>query len=380
LTRSGLACDPTGDDCLLVGSAAYRRKQGTWLPPDYPSIPRGVFAAKSIAWSPWLKRFGYLRGYDGSADLSAKLWLNEPTTNTWSLAWTSSRPYAYSCALAASARGWVMGGAVSDQFPFEELPARPPVPGYVGHGIVSLGLPDGGVVLQTDYGHGYQFAGDTWGSQTPDFEGQSAASAVYEEHRGTALILGGSDNATPSMNVQERQPGGAWKTIPAADPELDGSPPPRSDFGATFDARAGRVLIHGGQAGFLGELLGDFWELELSGNRPAVVFHVTSRAALPSGATLQAITFSARVGASGTVPGAEALCFIGGVWRPVAQLAAASLEAPATLSGTLSDPALLRQALLTQRLWCGVRPKGVNGPLFARLSVDALELALEYRR
>jgi hypothetical protein len=181
------------------------------------------------------------------------------------------------------------------------------------------------------------------------------------------------------MNVQERQ-GDTWNTVPSADPEIDGSPAPRTNFGSAFDARAGRVLIYGGQGGFLGDLLGDSWELELAGNRPAVVFQVTARAALPPGGTLQAITFSAQVGASGTVPGAEALCFIGGVWRPVAQLANAALEAPAVLRGTLKDPSLLQQVLLTPRLACGVRPKGTNGAAFAKLSVDALELALEYRR
>lgn len=83
--------------------------------------------------------------------------------------------------------------------------------------------------------------------------------AVFDPVRKRMLVIGGYDGGLLN-DVWEYSPmvNGTWKPIAPAGP----APPPRLDFSAVYDPVRDRVVMFGGDGGYV---LGDLWELRLKG-------------------------------------------------------------------------------------------------------------------
>jgi hypothetical protein len=380
-SRSAMACDPAGDTCFAVTDKSYVRRAGVWQPiqplDGYRSAP---LMSKSIAWDPYRKTYGMVQTEDRKAVLRSYNPVKpDPNVrpNYWPMDWKSSDDYILEPYLAATPRSWAISG--SKTFPVEEFPffSTGNIGDNIGAFAVSLG--DGGVLVEDFEGISYQFSGGSWSSRSSSaFSQFGGVAATFDGRRARAMALGGGEIATPRMTIQELT-GNGWQNLDVSDPEGDGNPTPRAYFGAAYDPLSKKVMIHGGQEGYLGPLLGDTWDLEITDNRPAVVFEVAAQASIPKNIALDALRFTARAGAfSAESTGVEALCFIQGVWYTVASLANASLASPALITGELRDPRLLRGVQEAPTLSCGLRTKGFNGLSVAELSVDSLEISLDY--
>jgi hypothetical protein len=84
--------------------------------------------------------------------------------------------------------------------------------------------------------------------------------AIFDPVRKRMLVIGGYDGTALLDDVWEYSPmvNGTWKRITPAGP----APPPRLTFSAVYDPVRDRVVVFGGDGGYV---LGDLWELRLSG-------------------------------------------------------------------------------------------------------------------
>jgi hypothetical protein len=102
---------------------------------------------------------------------------------------------------------------------------------------------------------------------------------AYDEGRDRIILWGGVQEgggglADPAV-VREGQSNGTWTNVGASDPEGDGNPVGRRQFGMTYDPLRQRILVHGGCASTgifvcsVNDVLSDTWEWNGSSFRQA---------------------------------------------------------------------------------------------------------------
>jgi hypothetical protein len=262
--------------------------------------------------------------------------------------------------------------------------------------------PEGAVLLALHLGGGGSCFG--WG-EAPEasawlFDGgwtrgatpPSTLAAISDDpYRGGMVTFGGI-NASLNANafLYQTGPDGGWELVPIADPELDGNPAPRVQAELKWDAtRRAHILMGGSSA--LGEApnLTDTWLFSIIDERPAARVRIDLEAArLATRMTPIRLLAHARVGGSGAAPdggtvhGARWRVFRGSSWADhttVPSPAAVGSVAPAEFE--LSDAEALQRVVVGQRsLELELFPEGTNGAGRAGLSVDYVEVSLEYRQ
>lgn len=215
------------------------------------------------------------------------------------------------------------------------------------------------------------------------------SAAMYDPRREGSWAFGGVDEELMSSDqLFFRNKDGGWEPRAYGDPELDGSPSPRTRARLAYDPLRGVGVLFGGGATFGSPLnKQDTWVFELGQNRPAarIRFDV-SAAPLPANAALEAATLRAVAGASGEGGAATRLDgWRGFIWRERTWIddtqGAPGFSTSAPGEGTVrtTDQASLRRELeLHGALDYALAPVGTNGGGAATLAVDSVELTLEY--
>ncbi len=188
--------------------------------------------------------------------------------------------------------------------------------------------------------------------------------------------------------------GSGWTAQAPADPEGDGNPTPRVDYGLAADHGRGLALLYGGVSGTGiggGTPRDDTWLWDGgAAARPGQVarigFHA-ARVLQSDNASLERVSARWRAGATGhlgTVPtsGVELLAWELDRFVQVATIAN-DPTSPGDLSFTTSDAAQLSRLFQGsgQTLVLAARPLGRNGTgtTYATLTSDYLEVSVEYR-
>lgn len=321
-------------------------------------------------------------------------WVSAPTATGWTgaLALTDSPggPYLLQSNLASrrwTGSGWVDAGTVNyARGSFDWLTAAPTKGGAL---MVALNAGTSGC------GAGEAPEPVAWaldGGWTPVASPPSTLGALdYDPVRGRSLSFGGI-NASLNANalLYESAGDGGWNLLGVGDPELDGSPRPRIRGDLGYDPLLGRHVLLGGAASWgSSPSFSDTWLLSLADERPGVRVRLDLDAArLPPG--VAPVRLSAQGFAGGTGYVADAGVVHGAMWRTFRGVAwaddtvtpsAAPVGASQLVELLLEDAPALHRILVGQRtLELELLPVGRNGPTAAGLTVDYVEVSVEYRR
>ncbi|MEW5742523.1 MAG: hypothetical protein AB1938_26635 [Myxococcota bacterium] len=284
--------------------------------------------------------------------------------------------------------GWVDGGSVAYARGSFDWMTAAPVDGGVLMVALNLGSSGG-------CGPGEPPESPAWmldGGWTPANPPPSTLGALdFDGLRGRLLNFGGV-NASLNANalLYESSEDGGWNLLSVGDPELDGSPPPRIQADLGYDPLQRRHVLLGGAAAWgAAPSFVDTWLLSLADERPGARVRLDLDAArLPATVTPVRLSAQAFAGGTGTGPdggqvhGARWRTFRGVVWADdTVTPSAAPVGDAGLVEMRLEDVRALQRIIVGQRtLELELMPLGVNGATAAGLSVDYVEVSLDYRR
>jgi hypothetical protein len=210
------------------------------------------------------------------------------------------------------------------------------------------------------------------------------ANTAFDTYRRTVLLANGETAAGFLHHVWEWD-GTSWSRAPETDPEGDGAPSGRLLCGSTYDSHRRRLVVVGGAGG--PETYSDWWEWDGGAKvGPAFIFSVPTTllgvrhgARVTRGETRWVTGGSGHLGDNGK-QGSSLLVWSDLGWRPVGENSAPA-DSPSNLEWSQDRHCTLQRLLVGENrsLHVAVAPIGHNERSWAEVSVDYVEVAIDYR-
>lgn len=237
-----------------------------------------------------------------------------------------------------------------------------------GRAILAGGYADPEVCDESSCSDLWEWDGSRW--QEIDLEEQNPLTIcynhymVYDSYREQLILLCQDPPAIWRFD------GTRWREEPCLFVQ-----PLVEDVSVVYDSVHEQVVM------FTGINAVETWGL-LSRSRPGHIFHVSTNDLGADPSRIDSIMVTADSGAKGyrdnaIVNGVKLSAWNGFKWIPLSCNAAAS-EDPDTISWTTRDPEMIKAMHSIQGLHFAITPRGENGPEFAKLTTDYIEVRVRY--